>query len=122
MVQVLVPKKPDHRVLRTAARTYYDELSAENVEVRTYGPRMIHAKTLVIDRQLAIIGSANMDNRSFRLNFEVVAALYGEEPASRLASIFRDDLRSSEPFEPRKRTPMHIRFVESLARLFSPIL
>ena len=54
-----------------AARSYFDELIAAGVKVYEYGPRMLHTKALLVDDDLAIIGSANFDSRSFRLNFEV---------------------------------------------------
>jgi cardiolipin synthase len=72
---------------------------------------MLHAKTMVVDRELAVVGSANVDNRSFRLNFEIVAAIYGEVAADRLAREFEADLRRSREVLPRhlaRRSPQRI--------------
>ena len=70
-VRLLVPKMSDSRLVTLAARSYFDELLAAGVKVYEYGPRMLHSKALLCDDDLAIIGSANFDHRSFRLNFEV---------------------------------------------------
>ncbi len=105
-------------------RSYYDEWLACGARVFEYRPAMLHAKTMVVDRELAVIGSANVDNRSFRLNFEIVAAIYGSEAASRLAERIRGDLRRSRevlPFtSPRRGWPRILGEVG--ARLFSALL
>ncbi len=80
-VRLLVPIRGDSRLVAAAVRSYYDDWLACGARVFEYGPAMLHAKTMVVDRELAVVGSANVDNRSFRLNFEIVAAIYGEEAA-----------------------------------------
>ncbi len=75
-VQVIVPREGDSRVVSAASRTYCEALSRAGVRVFEYGPPMLHAKTMVIDDTVAVVGTANLDNRSFRLNFEVAAAFY----------------------------------------------
>ena len=76
-VRLLFPRKTDSIWVDAASRTFHDELLAAGAHIYLYEPSMLHAKTAVIDDALAIVGTANLDNRSFRLNFEVVAALYG---------------------------------------------
>ena len=71
---LLLPTRGDSRFVSAAAATFAEEVMREGVPVWEYTPRMIHAKTIVIDDELSIVGTANFDNRSFRLNFEVVAA------------------------------------------------
>src|SRR5258705_10683978 len=76
-VRLLVPKKGDSRLVDLAARSYFPELLAAGVRVYEYESRFIHAKTLVCDGDVGVIGTANLDNRSFRLNFRVPPGIYG---------------------------------------------
>lgn len=123
-VRLLVPIRGDSRLTAAAVRSYYDDWLACGARVFEYRPAMLHAKTMVVDRELAVIGSANIDNRSFRLNFEIVAAIYGREAADRLASEFEADLKRSREVRPfhlsRRRWPRIL--AESGARLFSALL
>lgn len=123
-VRVLVPKRSDSFVVTAAARSYYDALLACGVRVYEFSPTMIHAKTLVVDDLLAAVGTANMDNRSFRLNFEVTALLYGSARARELAAQFKADLRVSHEIKAsaRKQIPFGWRFAEAGARVLSPLL
>jgi cardiolipin synthase len=123
-VRLLVSKQGDSRLVTAAARSYYDELVRAGVAIYEYGPPMLHAKTLVVDRDIAVIGSANMDNRSFRLNFEIMAAVYDEATASRLAALFEEDLHKARKYSLReaRRAPLRHRLIESTARLLSPLL
>ncbi len=123
-VRLLVPIRGDSRLTAAAVRSYYDDWLASGARVFEYRPAMLHAKTMVVDRELAVIGSANIDNRSFRLNFEIVAAIYGTAAADRLASEFEADLRRSREVRPfhlaRRRWPRIL--AEVGARLFSALL
>ena len=107
-----------------AARSNYKLLLNAGVEIYTYYKGFVHAKTLVADKQLAIIGSANMDIRSFDLNFEVNALIYDQETAEELARVFYEDLKYAnkiDPIEWRKR-PLRIQLMEKIAGLLSPML
>ncbi|MCB9562847.1 MAG: cardiolipin synthase [Kofleriaceae bacterium] len=123
-VQLLIPARGDSRLIDLAARSYVPELVAAGVRVHEYLPRFIHAKTFVIDEDLTIVGTANLDNRSFQLNFEVTALVYDADVTTRLARAFEDDLRDSRPIDDaaiaRKRFPR--RLGEATARLLSPLL
>ncbi len=123
-VRVLVPLQGDSALVTAAARSYYEELCQAGVKLYEFLPCMLHAKTLVIDRDLAVIGTANFDTRSFRLNFEVVAVLYGAPIADRLAAWFEEDLDKSRTVRGRVLAdlPLPRRLFESAARLMSPIL
>jgi cardiolipin synthase A/B len=123
-VRVLVPRRSDSLVVTAAARSYYDTLLAAGVRVYEYQPTMIHSKTLLVDDFFAAVGTANMDNRSFRLNFEVSAILYGEEHAIDLAKQFRKDLAKSKEIKTstRLRIPLRWRIAEAGARILSPLL
>jgi cardiolipin synthase len=121
-VQVIVPKEGDSRLVTAASHTYCESLAHAGVQVHEYGPPMLHAKTLLIDDTVGVVGTANMDNRSFRLNFEVAAAIYDAATISRMARRFEEDRAASHPFPVRRRGPRYTAFLESIARLTSPVL
>ena len=89
-VRLLVPRRSDSIVVSAAARSYFAELIAAGVKVWEYKARMLHSKTLLVDDHCGMIGTANFDNRSFRLNFEVMAVVYGPALAGPLAEAVRD--------------------------------
>jgi cardiolipin synthase len=123
-VRLLIPKRGDSRLVDLAARSYVPELMASGVRVYEYLPRFIHAKTFVVDDDFAIVGTANLDNRSFRLNFEVVALFYDRGIAAELANAFEADLGESHRIEPQELTRKSLsrRLGEASARLLSPLL
>ncbi|MES2398802.1 MAG: cardiolipin synthase [Pseudomonadota bacterium] len=121
-VRLLVPRRSDSFVVSAAARSYYDELIAAGVKVWEYKARMLHSKTLVIDDNCAMIGTANFDNRSFRLNFEVMAVVYGPTLAEPLAAQFETDLHSSVWVHANRPQKFPMRLMDATARLFSPLL
>ncbi len=122
-VQILVPHVSDSRVVSAAARSYYDELLRAGAQIFEY-PKMIHAKTLAVDGKVACVGSANMDNRSFRLNFEINAVVYSEEAVAHLERLFKHDKRHSRhvTLKSRGKLDMLARLGEASARLLSPLL
>jgi cardiolipin synthase A/B len=123
-VQVLVPRRSDSWLVTAAARSYFEELARQGVRFHEYGPPMLHAKTLVVDDEISLVGTANMDNRSFRLNFEIAAVFYDRGIADTLAAMFHADLSRAVTYRLReaRRAPLRTRLVESSARLFSPLL
>jgi len=122
-VRLLVPRRTDSIWVDAAGRTFHDELLAAGAQIYIYEPPMLHAKTAVIDDDLAIIGTANLDNRSFRLNFEVIAAFYGGACVPELAKAFETDLRHAKRQELREGTSAFAtRFLDSAARLLAPQL
>jgi cardiolipin synthase len=121
-VQVIVPKRGDSWLVTAASRTYCESLRNAGIKIYEYGPPMLHAKTMVVDATVAIIGTANLDNRSFRLNFEIAAAFYDKRFIDKLVARFEEDRRVSRGF-PSRRKPEKLRvLLESIARLTSPVL
>ena len=94
------------------------------MHVYEYQPTMIHSKTVVVDDFFAAVGTANIDNRSFRLNFEVSAILYGAEHTENLCTQFRKDLGKSKEIKAATRltVPLRWRLAEAGARVLSPLL
>jgi cardiolipin synthase len=121
-VRLLVPRRSDSRIVSAAARSYFDELIDAGVKVWEYTAGMLHSKTLLVDGNCAFIGTANFDNRSFRLNFEVCAVVYGPVLADPLALQFEADLKASKAVHARRRLPFLQRLGDASARLFSPLL
>lgn len=120
---MIVPARSDSLIVSAAARSYYDDLLAAGVRVFEYGPRMLHSKALLVDDDLCLVGSANFDHRSFRLNFELSLLMYGRDLASRLEAVILDDLghcREVKADRPAAAFPR--RLGEACARLLSPLL
>jgi cardiolipin synthase len=123
-VKLLVPDRSDSIFVNAAACSYYSELLESGVEIYRYQKGFIHAKTLFVDEELAIIGTANMDYRSFELNFEVNTVIYDKPFTMQLAEKFREDLRHAYQIDPEKwnRRGRLVELFEQLARLLSPLL
>jgi cardiolipin synthase len=123
-VRLIVPAKGDSRLVDLAARSYFPEILEAGVKLYEYLPRFVHSKTMVIDDDVAIVASANLDNRSFRLDFELGAVLYAQQFNRELAEAFTTDLASCR--EVKFAEVSHQRFFPRLfqagARLLSPLL
>jgi cardiolipin synthase len=122
-VRLLVPKLSDSRLVTYAARSYFDELLEAGVRICEYGPRMLHSKALLCDDDLAILGSANFDHRSFRLNFEVSVMFRDAGLAAELARLIERECRQASIVHDDRHRPLwRVRLPEALARLVSPLL
>jgi cardiolipin synthase len=122
-VRVLVPLRSDSRLVTWAARSYFDELMAAGARVYEYGPRLLHTKALLVDDDVAIIGSANFDSRSFRLNFEVSVLFRDAAIAADLARLIEGEFASAPRVRAERAQPLWAaRLPEALARLLSPLL
>lgn len=123
-VKLLVPGISDIKVVNAAAKSYYEELMMAGVEIYLYQKGFVHAKTLVADGKLSILGTANMDYRSFELNFEVNAVIYDRPFAETMRNVFYEDLRDAEKidFEAwRKRAAWRL-LGEKVARMLAPLM
>jgi cardiolipin synthase len=123
-VKLMLPAKPDHRWVYWASLSYLEELLAAGAKCYLYEKGFLHAKTIIVDGEVCSVGTANVDNRSFKLNFEVNAIIYDSGIAEHLEHIFSGDLtRCTElTLEAYKQRPLSQKFKESCARLLSPIL
>ena len=101
-VVLLLPLKSDSKIVQYASRSFYDNLLKAGVQIFEYQPRVLHAKMLVIDKKWTILGSANMDIRSFRLNFELNLLVYGTSTAEQAARLFAEDLKQSKASRTRR--------------------
>lgn len=121
-VRLLVPRTSDSRLVTLAARSYFDELMKAGVRIWEYTGRMLHSKTIVVDHHYSLIGTANFDSRSFRLNFEICIAAYGSKLAGLLSHQFERDLACAESVSVNRHIGLLPKMFEATARLFSPIL
>jgi len=138
-VRLLVPMRPDSLVVGLASRSYFEQLLRAGARIFLYeGFRrrrlmrargevrkgFLHAKTMVVDSWMGTIGSANMDMRSFRLNFELNAFVYDRTLCDEMAAQFDLDLAQASEFtfESAARTPYPRKLAQQTARLMSPLL
>lgn len=122
-VRVMIPGVPDKKYVYHTTMSYVGELLDVGVKVYRY-PGFIHAKTVAVDDEIATVGSANIDIRSFQLLFEVNAFMYSEEKAKECHRIFDNDMAVCDEItaeEYRKRGLIRM-IKEGFFRLFSPIM
>lgn len=124
-VRIMIPSKPDHPFVYWASYSYAGELLKYGAKLYTYDKdAFLHAKTVVMDDSICSIGTANMDIRSFGLNFEVNAFIYSSDISKKQKSIFENDIEKCteitlDMYNSRSKT---IKFKESISRLLSPVL
>lgn len=122
-VQIIVPGASDWPVVDAAGASTHDQLLTAGARIHLFGPPLLHAKTAIIDDDLGIVGTANIDDRSMKLNFEVAAVFYGPAVPAELAALF-EEFRSKATmklnFESDSRWGRRL-FIAG-ARLFSPQL
>ena len=123
-VRIMVPGEPDHFFMAWILSANIGELMEYGVKIYKYEKGFIHSKTIVADGRIASIGTANLDIRSFQLNFEINAIIFNCDFASKQEEIFKKDIEDSklvtlEEYNNRGRT---IRIKEALIRLIAPIL
>lgn len=123
-VRVMIPCKPDHPFVYWATYSYIGELLEAGAKCYTYDNGFLHAKGMVVDGVVSCYGTANMDIRSFRLNFEVNAVIYSVKIAERMEAIFLEDLKSCTRITRYLygRRPFAVRVKEQFSRLLSPLL
>lgn len=121
-VDLLVPRRTDHPVVTWAGRSYFDEFLASGVRIFEYGEAFLHSKVVTVDGRLALLGSANMDTRSFLINFELSLLIYDEKVVGQLVDTFDKTAGQSVAVSSRPpRAPVR-HFAEGLCRVLSPLL
>ena len=123
-VQLLLPGISDSKLVQYASNSYLKPLLEHGVEVFQYQKGFLHAKTMTIDDDVSMIGTLNTDIRSFYINFEITALVYDKELTTQLNNVFKNDLESSVRlnYQQWKTRPLSTRLLESVCRLFTPIL
>ena len=123
-VRLILPSWSNHRVTFHAGRSFYDELLGAGVRIHEYAPGFVHTKTMVVDGRFATVGSANLDVRSFRLNFELIAVFWDAQVVGKLEELFMADLEKTEPMalEQWRQRGIRPRIKEGIGRLCAPLL
>lgn len=123
-VRIIFPKIADHKIVNSASYSYFGDILKSGGRVYLYTKGFIHSKIVIIDDKISSTGSANMDLRSFMLNFEINAFIYDEDVVRVMTEDFFEDLKNSEEIKDADFNKRNIikKAKESIARLFSPIL
>jgi cardiolipin synthase len=123
-VRLLCQFHPDKWIPFFAARYYWADVLEAGVKVYQYVHGMMHSKVVLVDGEWASVGTANLDNRSLYLNFEVNCLIYSAPAVAELETAFRTDLKDSILVERTafSRRPLPARLVENACRLLSPVL
>ncbi len=123
-VKLIVSKKSDSMLVKFAQRSYYDILLEAGVKICLYKKDFLHAKHMRIDNDLCVIGSSNMDQRSFELNAEVSLICYGKEAADMLKTVEQDYAPDCEDIKKDRwdNRPLPVKLAENMARMLSDLL
>jgi len=123
-VDLLLPRHSDHPVVMWAGRSWYKELVEAGVRIHEYGESFIHAKVVTVDGRLALVGSANMDIRSFTLNYEASVLIYDPAAAARLEASFDGNIARAREIraENFRRQSFTRAMIEGTCRVLSPLL
>lgn len=123
-VRILTNAHSNWGITQHAGRSFYEDLLAAGVRVLEYEDGMLHTKTLVVDSQFAAVGSANVDVRSFRLNFELIAMVYDQPIVKQLEALFAEDASHATEITASnwEARGFGARLLESVGRLMAPLL
>ena len=118
-VRLMVPAIPDKKYVYMVAETYWGELLEHGVKIYRYTPGFIHAKSVMVDREVALIGSTNMDYLTFQLHYECAVLLYPMPAVEDLLEDMDRIMAQSEPYTLAdwNRRPWYRRVFASLLRL-----
>lgn len=123
-VRIITPHIADKWYVHTVTRAYYPQLIENGVKVYEYTPGFIHAKTVISDEKIGIVGTINFDYRSLYLHFECAAMLYKSSAISALYDDFEKTLEVSQEvtLQQCRSVPFYVRLVRSVMRLFAPLM
>jgi cardiolipin synthase len=123
-VSLILPAKNDSRLVHYTCRSHFDELLDAGVRIFGFNGGLLHTKSAVVDGEISLFGTVNLDVRSFWLDFEVTLCVYDPQFAQRLLALQQKYVENSVAVDPAawRRRPATERFSENLARLCSPLL
>lgn len=122
-VKIMIPGVPDKKIVYQITKSYIQDFLDYNIKVYCY-PGFIHAKMVVIDDEIATIGTCNMDMRSLSIHYEINAFLYDTKTAEECSRIFKEDLNISKEIieDEFKKRSIFNKFTERLLRLLAPLM
>jgi cardiolipin synthase len=123
-VTLIVPKLNDSRLVAWSSKSFYEDLMNSGVTIAEFHGGLLHTKSLLIDKRIAIFGSVNFDQRSLRLNFEISLIVYNNEFCAKLEKLIESYLAQSDYVDPKvwAKRPAWRRYLENAAHLTSPLL
>ncbi|MFA5620557.1 MAG: cardiolipin synthase [Weeksellaceae bacterium] len=123
-VHILVPGISDSSIVNAVSKSHYADLLKAGAKIYLYNKGFVHAKTMVCDGEVSIIGTANLDHRSFELNFEVNAIVYDKSIATKLQQIFLSDIEDATQIDSEKwaNRPKTKQFFEKVLRIIGPLM
>ena len=123
-ITLILPKNNDSLMVRWASRTFFDDLLEAGVKIYHFEAGLLHTKSILIDNKLALVGTVNMDLRSFLLNFEITIAVEDRNFANEIATLHENYLANSSELNMQEwlNRPFYHRIIERLFFLFSPLL
>lgn len=123
-IQMILPGKSDSHVVKHASLSYIRPLLRSGIRIFLYEKGFAHAKTMTFDGQLSIIGTANMDTRSFYINFEIAAIIYDQTVCEEVDKSFINDLKQSKEVTLKEwsKRSIYNRLLDSVCRLLTPLL
>ncbi len=122
-VKLMIPGVPDKKIVYHVTLSYLEDILKAGIEVYLY-PGFVHAKMIVADEFISTIGTANLDERSFALNFEVNAFMYDIDTAKKCSAIFNEDMKKSRKltYDEYKKRSLKDKLAENIFRLLSPLM
>lgn len=123
-IRIMVPMTPDSRVMKWANESYFTDVLKAGVKLYRYQGGFLHTKMVMVDNEIASVGSSNMDFRSYENNFEANAIVYDKGMAEKLCQKFENDMQACEQLslDTWQDRPVWHRLKESTVRIFSPLL
>lgn len=123
-VRIIIPFTNDHVAVHFAAYSYIEELAATDIRLYWYAPGFMHQKVMLIDHDAAVVGTANLDNRSLRLNFEISLLVVDTVFAAQVEKMLQADLATSRPVDLKEYAERGLLFraAARVARLMAPVL
>lgn len=123
-VKIMIPDKPDHPFVYRATEYYAQLMMRAGVDIYLYTGGFLHSKVMIMDDHISVVGSANQDIRSYKLNFEASAVIVNKRFAEQVSRAFKDDMRQSKKLTEKiiAETDLWTVFKQKLSRLLSPIM
>ena len=123
-VTLIVPKLNDSTLVAWSSKSFYQDLMTSGVKIAEFKGGLLHTKSLLIDKRIAIFGSVNFDQRSLRLNFEISLIVYDNDFCAKLEKLIQSYLAQSDYVDPKvwAKRPAWRRYLENAAHLTSPLL
>jgi cardiolipin synthase A/B len=123
-VRIILPNRPDHLFVYLCSFSYYSEMQAIGIKLYRYKNGFMHQKIMLIDQEMAAVGTVNLDNRSFFINFEVMGFVADHRFVESVEKMLEDDLAASVAIDLSEygRKPLWFKLAVRVSRLLAPLL